>query len=41
MDETYDVLVDDGSVVEYTAGQFAEIREARTLRDALTKAVGP
>ena len=33
MDETYDVLVDDGSVVEYTASQFAEIREARTLRE--------
>ena len=30
MDETYDVLMDDGSVVQYAAGQFAEIREARS-----------
>ena len=33
MDQVYDVLVDDGSVVEYVASQFAEIREARSPRE--------
>jgi len=33
MDETYDVLMADGTVVEYTAGQFAETREARSLQE--------
>ena len=37
MDDTYDVLMGDGTVVQYLAGQFAEIREARSPkeRDAL------
>ena len=33
MDETYDVLMADGTVVEYTAGQFAETREARSPQE--------
>ena len=33
MDETYDVLMADGTVVEYTDGQFAETREARSPRE--------
>ena len=33
MDETYDVLMADGTVVEYAAGQFAETREARSPQE--------
>jgi hypothetical protein len=33
MAETYDVLTADGSVLQYSAGQFSEFREARSREE--------